>query len=395
MVPSTADGGATSPPDLRCPECGSGYAAGADEPWRCDCGAPLEFAAAPLPGDGPPAPGDLDRARGLWAFDAFMPVERTVTLGEGWTPLVDVPAWDAAFKLEYVFPTGSFKDRGATTTLSRAARLDVDRVVEDSSGNAGAAIATYAARAGVDATIYVPADAKPAKVAAIERAGADLERVEGGRQAVTDACIAAAESAPPRAPEDAGGRRPRAAGEWYYASHAWHPAFLAGTATFAMEVCAQRGWAAPDAVVSPVGHGTLFLGAYRGFIALQEAGWIDEVPRLLAAQAAGVAPVVAALGGDEGDADDANDVADGIQIAEPVRGDEIREAIRATGGDAIAVGADATRAALDRLRRGGFSVEPTCAVAPAALEQYREAGVLDDEADVVVPLTGSGLKDVP
>ena len=367
--------GAT-PPDLRCRDCGREHAAGPDEPWRCSCGAPLELDVDSHPEGGPPTPGALDRERGLWALDAFLPVERRVTLGEGWTPLVDARGWDAAFKLEYVFPTGSFKDRGATTTLSRAAGLGVERVLEDSSGNAGAAIATYAARAGVDATVYVPADAKPAKLAAIERAGADVERVAGSRQDVTDACIAAAD-----------------AGEGWYASHAWNPAFLAGTATFAMEVCAQRGWSAPDAVVCPLGHGTLFLGACRGFRALREAGWIDDVPRLLGAQAAGVAPVVEEVRGADGDGDERNDVADGIQIAAPARAAEIRDAIEATDGDAIAVGADATRAALERLREVGFYVEPTAAVGPAALEAYRESGVLSPDADVVVPLTGSGLKD--
>jgi threonine synthase len=382
MTPDDASGTARSsppddepPPDLRCPECGREYAAGPDEPWRCNCGAPLEFATTPLPSGGSPEPGDLERDRGLWAFDAFLPVERRVSLGEGWTPLVDAPGWDARFKLEYVFPTGSFKDRGATTTLSRAAGLGVDHVVEDSSGNAGAAVATYAARGGVDATIYVPDEAKPAKLAAIERAGAAVERVPGSRQDVTDACVAAAD-----------------AGERYYASHAWHPAFLAGTATFAMEVCAQRGWDAPDAVVCPLGHGTLFLGAYRGFRALAEAGWTDRMPRLLAAQAAGVAPLVETLHGGDGAAD-RNDVADGIQIAEPAREAEIREAVRTTDGDAIAVDAGATQDVLERLRESGFYVEPTCAVAPAALERYREAGVLDGDDDVVVPLTGSGLKD--
>jgi len=119
------------------------------------------------------------------------------------TPLVDADAkadgddspdaddWNAAFKLEYVFPTGSFKDRGATTTLTRARELGVERVVEDSSGNAGAAIATYAARAGIDAAVYVPADVKDSKLRAIRRAGAEPVRIEGSRADVTEACVAA------------------------------------------------------------------------------------------------------------------------------------------------------------------------------------------------------------
>jgi threonine synthase len=387
------------PPGLRCPDCGRSYDAGPDEPWRCGCDAPLEIDAAPsLPSTPPVA---LDRDRGLWAFADWLPVAPRATLGEGWTPLVDAPAFDCAFKLEYVFPSGSFKDRGATATLSRAAGLGVRTVVDDSSGNAGAAIAQYAARAGIDARIYVPADVKPAKLAAIERVGADPVRVEGDRAAVTDACVDAVER-----------------GEGWYASHAWNPAFFAGTSTFAFELAAQRGWTAPDAVVLPVGHGTLLLGAFRGFRALADAGLIAREPRLFAVQAAGVAPVAdavgseaaaaatEALGGDRtadtadaadddavatGRASDANELADGIQIEHPARRSELLRAIRETDGDAVAVGEATTREALARLRRAGFYVEPTCAAAPVGLAAYREAGILDAD-DVVVVLSGSGLK---
>lgn len=359
---------------LECPDCGNAYG----DRWRCECGSPLEFAARrsgeALPAADEPPDGLLgDLAReGLWAFDGFLPVERRVTLGEGATPLVDAPGWDAAFKLEYLFPTGSFKARGAAATLSRAVELGVERVLEDSSGNAGAAIAAYAARAGIDATVFVPSGVKPAKVRAIERAGAEIRRVEGSRADATDACIDAVGS-----------------GEGWYASHAWNPAFLAGTATFAFELAAQRGWTVPDAVVVPIGHGTLFLGAYRGFRALRAAGWTDRVPRLLGAQAAGYAPIAEERHGPAGEE---NDLADGIRIREPARRDEILEAVEATDGDAIAIGEGAVEDALDRLHRAGFYTEPTSAVGPAALDRYRERGTVAPDDDVVVPLTGSGLK---
>ena len=356
---------------LRCPDCGREYA----DRWRCTCDAPLQFATQPLPDADHPREAPLDPREGLWTFDAFLPVERHVSLGEGYTPLVEASAWDAAFKLEYVFPTGSFKDRGATTTLSRAVDVGAERVLEDSSGNAGAAIATYAARAGIPAEIYVPADAKPSKLSAIRAAGADVVRVDGTRQDVTDACVAAVRD-----------------GAGWYASHAWNPAFVAGTATVAYELAHQREWAVPEAVVLPVGHGTLFLGAYRGFTALREAGWIDRVPRLLAAQAAGSAPLVAALHGDEAATGD-NDTADGIQIREPPQLPHLLDAIERTGGDAIALPGEAVTDACRRLHRDGFYVEPTAAVAPAALRAYRERSVLDPGDDVVVPLTGSGLKE--
>ena len=172
-----------------CASCGREYDAGG--PWRCACGHALDYVDRPLPDGDRPDPASIDTRRGLWSFEAFLPVERRVSLGEGWTPLVDAPGWNASFTLEYVSPSGSFKDRGATTTLSRAVEVGAERVVDDSSGNAGAAIALYAARAGIDAEIYVPADAKATKLRKIERTGADVVRVEGSRADVTAACHAA------------------------------------------------------------------------------------------------------------------------------------------------------------------------------------------------------------
>jgi len=351
------------PADLVCPACDRTYV----DRWRCVCGEPLEFASEPRP-DGPaPDFAAFDSRRGLWAFRDFLPVDPGVTLGEAFTPLLDAPDRGVSFKLEYVSPTGSFKDRGAAAVISRALACGADRVIEDSSGNAGAAIATYAARAGLDADIYVPAAVAAAKRRAIEAVGARTVRIEGDREAVAAAC-----------------RDAVAAGDGWYASHAWNPAFFAGTATFGLELAAQRDWSVPDAVVVPLGHGTLLLGAYRGFRALVEAGWTDRVPRLLAVQAAGYAPIA----GDS--ASPPNDLADGIQVRDPVRREAVVDAIDATDGDAVAVAENAVREAHDTLRAGGFDVEPTAAVAVAGLERYRERGVLATDADVVVPLTGRG-----
>ena len=394
-----------TPTDLQCSECGEIYDAGPDEPWRCTCGAPLDFAENPIPQGSPPPFSRLDTRRGLWAFFEFLPVSQQVTLGEGFTPLVGAPEWNAQFKLEYVFPTGSFKDRGATTTLSRAAEIGVDRIVEDSSGNAGASIATYAARANVDAEIYVPGELPQSKLMAIQRAGARPVRIDGSREDVSQACIDAVED-----------------GDAWYASHAWNPAFLAGTMTFALEVAAQRDWSIPDAVVLPTGNGTLSLGAYRGFEALHDAGMIDDLPRIMVAQASGYAPIVDALDGVEpdpiteepqdvpdvpktsgglgvsiGDDEDEdelpdNELADGIQIRDPPRKDQIVAAVEETDGAAIEIGENQLEIALDRLHRSGFYVEPTCAVGPAALRAFRDEGILGEDEDVVVALTGSGLK---
>ena len=343
-----------------CPACGRQY--DPTEAWRCACGHPLEFSTSLTVTE------PLDRERGIWA-GGLIPVPRRVSLGEGWTPLVEGLEEGVSYTLEYATPTGSFKDRGAAVTVSFADALGVDRLLEDSSGNAGTAIATYAARAGIDAEIYVPADAPEGKLRAIERTGATLVEIEGTRQAVTEVCQAAV-----------------ADGRGWYASHAWQPAFLAGTASIAVEIVDQLG-SAPDALVIPTGHGTLLLGAYRGFRALAAAGQIETLPRLYGAQAAGTAPLVAARHG-EAAARGTNDAADGIQVSEPARGEQILAAVRETGGDVLAVGAAATARHRRRLHRNGFGVEPTCAVGLAACATLRERGAIGAEESVVVPLTG-------
>jgi threonine synthase len=244
-------------------------------------------------------------------------------------------------------------------------------------------------------------------------------RIEGSRADVTEACHEAVEN-----------------GEGWYASHAWNPAFVSGTMTFAFEVAAQRNWTAPDVVVLPVGHGTLLLGAYRGFSVLRNAEITDSVPRLIGAQAAGYAPIAdqfdtesmtieepeddadtemvfgnvedseemfeatAKLGetigsedGDEDPVDDTpNEIADAIHITDPARETQLVEAIEESGGTALAIGENAVELALDDLHRSGFYTEPTCAIAPAALRLCREQGIISPREDVVVPLTGSGLK---
>lgn len=360
------------PTQLVCPNCTRIYDAGPSEPWRCSCGQALEFAIQPIPTQSPPKYENIDTRAGIWAFSAFLPVVQRITLGEGFTPLVDVPEWNAQFKLEYVFPSGSFKDRGAATMLSRAKAIGANPILDDSSGNAGTAIAMYAARAGIDARLFVPANTKPAKISAIRRVGATLTEVNGTRSEVTTRCIEAVEK-----------------GKGWYASHAWNPAFYAGTQTFAFEVAAQRDWVVPDAIVLPIGHGTLFLGAYRGFRALQSAGWIDHLPKLLGVQAEGFAPIANEF---HEPSEEVNEIADGIQIKRPARHNEILEAISVTNGDAISLGEDVVQRELKRLHQSGFYVEPTSAIAPAALKIYRDQGVLTDDEDVVVPLTGSGLK---
>jgi len=358
---------------LICRACGAAY--GGDEPrWRCDCGGLLDVAFAPA--------FDLERIAArkptMWRYAEAIPVgtAQVVTLDEGFTPLLrvpfdGVPVW---LKLDQLFPTGSYKDRGASAMISKAAELGVREVVEDSSGNAGCAVAAYCARAGIACSIYVPADTSPGKLAQIRLYGARLVLVPGSRQDTADAAWEAAQHT-------------------YYASHSWNPYFFQGTKTWAYEVCEQLGWRAPDTVVLPAGNGTLLLGAYLGFADLHRAGVIARIPRIVGVQAARCAPLYRAyLAGEARHArvEAAPTLAEGIAIADPVRGPQILAAVRETGGRFLTVGEDEIARSLRDLCARGLYVEPTSAATTAGVLRYvREA--IPGEV-IVSTLTGHGLK---
>ena len=293
--------------------------------------------------------------------------EARLGLGEGGTPLMPGMG-DLLLKVEFVNPTLSFKDRGAAVVVAHAIEQGAERLVCDSSGNAGTAVAAYSARAGVPCTVYVPAATSNAKTLQAEAHGAYVVRVDGDRAAAADAA------------EEAVGR-----GEGFYASHVWESSFLAGTKTFAFEVWEQLGRRAPERLVLPVGNGTLVLGAWLGFEELRLAGLVDEVPPITAVQAVGCAPIVAHVTGRH--FDPAPTIADGIAIAAPPRVAEIADAVADSAGEFMTVDdveiADARR----RLAEVGWYVEPTGAVAVAAAGQLGDRG-----GTTVVPLCGAGLK---
>ncbi|MGC2523591.1 MAG: pyridoxal-phosphate dependent enzyme, partial [Stellaceae bacterium] len=290
------------PATYHCPRCARNLAA--DRPrWRCDCGGPLELATGPGLRKRDIAAGEAS----LWRYAAVLALSRPplVSLGEGWTPLVRRD-WEGApvyFKLESQMPTGSFKDRGTAVMINHLVEVGVGPIHEDSSGNAGASIATYAAAAGIPCRIYVPASAPRAKLVQIAAAGADLRPISGSRQAVTEVALAAAD-------------------ESFYASHNWHPYFIEGTQTLAFELWEQLGFRIPDNILVPTGYGSNILGLERGFDALERAGEITRRPRLYAVQAANCAAFAAAwaTGADEAvPFRAAPTIADGIATVRPVR----------------------------------------------------------------------------
>jgi len=297
-------------------------------------------------------------------------------MDEGFTPLerMEVDGGEALLKIDYLFPTGSYKDRGATVLISKMKEWGVKRVVEDSSGNAGSAIAAYCAKAGIECDIYVPHDTSPGKLVQIQAYGATVREVEGSR-------------------EETAKRALKAASETPYASHCWNPFFLHGTKTFAFEVWEQMGWKTPETLVLPVGHGTLFLGAYIGFKELREAGLIKKIPKLVAVQSASCAPLYQAFrkGWQETrPVEKKETIAEGIAIAEPVRGRQILEAIRETDGEILIVAEKEIGTALKAMGRKGHFVEPTSAATVAGLSQYLRKKRRRET--VVSTLTGMGLK---
>ncbi len=320
-----------------CSACDASYAS--DTPrWRCDCGHYLRHSST-----GMFAKEELGRrSPTLWRyFEAFgiNDPANIVTLGEGYTPLITDQLFGQRIllKMDHLCPTGSFKDRGTTVMLSKLKEWGLERLIEDSSGNAGASVAAYAARA---------------------------------------AALAAAETE-------------------FYASHNWSPYFLNGLKSLAYEIAEQLNWVAPDWIVAPLGGGSLILGLYAGWRDLVEAGYVDKLPRLAAVQASNCAPVYEAWSQNLPDVpavEKQPTAAEGIAIAQPVKGKDILQALRASKGTVCTVTDAEIWDMLSELGQRGIYVEPTSAAAPAAIKQLADKKLIAPDEVVVVELTGMGLK---
>lgn len=313
----------------------------------------------------------------LWRYHQFIPVdfEYVVTFGEGYTPLIQVDICGSLVhvKQEQLFPTGSYKDRGATVLISDAHKKGITKVIQDSSGNAGCSVAAYAANAGINCDIYVPSDTSEAKLTQIRAYGANLILVDGNRESTADEAL-------------------KAAKDCYYASHCYNPLFLHGTKTFAYEVCEQLGWQAPDVVVLPAGNGTLILGCYLGFNHLFESGVISKIPKIIAVQTQSCAPLFEAWEKDSTTpmaVTPKNSLAEGIAIANPIRGKEMLQAVKASNGFFVAVTEDEIGNALKLCFSKGFYIEPTSAATIAGLIKAKEN--LNEKIWVTL-FSGHGLK---
>jgi threonine synthase len=297
-------------------------------------------------------------------------------MGEGFTPLEEFEynGNPVLIKIDYLFPTGSYKDRGATVLISKMKEWGVQKVVEDSSGNAGSAIAAYCAKAGIECDVYVPHHTSPGKLVQIQAYGATLKKVEGSRERTAEKAMEAASEIP-------------------YASHCWNPFFLHGTKTFAFEVWEQMNWKVPDTLVLPIGHGTLFLGAFIGFKELKRAGLIKRIPKMVGVQSLSCAPLYQAFKKgwrEPGLIEKKETIAEGIAIAKPIRGRQILEVIRETGGEILAVTEKEIKVALKEMGRKGHFIEPTSSATIAGLKKYLKEK--RGKETVVSTFTGMGLK---
>ncbi|MEU7970921.1 threonine synthase [Micromonospora sp. NPDC049089] len=377
---------------LDCPRCGKEHAADRLQNL-CECGSPLlarydlpAVATVVTPEHFPLRPADL------WRYRELLPVadpRHVTTLGEGWTPLLRAPAYgteigiaDLMVKDEGLIPTGSFKARGAAVGVSRARELGVERIAMPTNGNAGSAWATYAARAGMGATIVMPLEAPSICRRECVAAGADLRLVDG---LIGDAGRRVAELIA------------ESNGAIFDAGTLREPYRLEGKKTMGYEIVEQLGWQTPDVIIYPTGGGVGLIGIHKALHELRELGWIgDKLPRLVAVQSTGCAPIVRAFAAGEDRAQpwtDAHTVAFGITVPAPLGDELILAALRESSGTAVAVDdADILADLRDFAAREGLLLCPEGAACLTAAKQLRAGGWIRAGERVVVLNTGAGLK---
>jgi threonine synthase len=341
-------------------------------PFRCQiCGGDFESDQLPVI-DFHQMDNDLP---GIWKYrhsfySGNIPV---ISMGEGDTPLIPLDLHgDVWGKLEYLNPTGSYKDRAMSLIVSQVKARGGFSAVEDSSGNAGASFAAYAARAGIEGKVFVPSSTSHAKINQISIYGAAVTQVDGPRSAAAEAVLKAAETGS------------------IYASHAYLPFGLPGIATIAYELYLQLGKQVPGSVIAPVGHGHLLRGIVDGFMALRQQGYIHALPDFIGVQAERCAPIANAW--KHGDlAFEAvvpqHTVAEGAAVTEPRQGNALLQLLSGGIGSFIIVSEEEIMNAFTSLAGQGVFVEPTSAMVWAAYQQLKSL-----ESPAVLILTGNGLK---
>jgi len=359
--------------EIKCSECSRTSPSILD--FECSCGSPLKthlhfnFEKKKI----------RKRNHSLWRYVNCFPYvkeKEIISLGEGWTPLTKFLD-GLYFKLEQLNPTGSFKDRGSTvliSTLHKTIKKAGGYVSEDSSGNAGASIAAYAARAGVKAKIYVPENVSGRKFNQIKFYGARVVKVSGGRNKVAE-----------EAQKPERGK--------FYVGHILHPLFREGIRSLAYEITEQLGWHVPERIYLPVSAGTLILGVINGFGHLVESNVIKAMPKIVACQTRQVSPLYHRFKNlSYTPPERLTSFADALVSVNPPLLDLMVKSLREANGDAVMVEEDEIFSAFIELARKGFFVEPSSAVAYAAYKEQLKNKEASKYDKTVIILTGMGLK---
>lgn len=375
--------------DLECSLCARKFEAGKVHNL-CDCGGPLLVRY------------DLDQVRKTWSRDhliqgpnsmwRYAPVlppkaASIVSLGEGMTPLVRTArlgarlgADDLWVKDEGLNPTGSFKARGLSCAISMAVELGIEKVAIPSAGNAASAMAAYAAAAGIEAHIFMPRDVPQSNYVECKAFGSKVTLVDGligdCAQIVSAGC--------------------RSEG-WFDVTTLKEPYRIEGKKTMGYELAEQMGWKLPDAIFYPTGGGVGLIGMWKAFDEMEALGWIgSRRPKMIAVQVEGCQPVVRAFERGEQRSqfwDNAHTVASGLRVPKPLGDFLVLEAVRKSGGTAIAVSdSELMDAGLQTASDEGLFIAPEGAACVAALEKLLERGFLQRNERIVIYNTGSGLK---
>jgi len=357
----------------------------------CTCGAPLL------------ARYDMEAARAwsrdslagreatMWRYRELMPLfdgETPISLGEGWTPLAHVPRLGKALGLSNLLvkdeshnPTNSFKARGLSAAVTRAHHLGAKVLSIPTAGNAGNAMAAYAAAAGITAKVFMPKDVKTPFIRECDLYGADVTLVDG---LITDAGRIAAETGKPLG--------------WYDVSTLKEPYRIEGKKTMGYEVAEQLNWTLPDWIIYPTGGGTGMVGMWKAFAEMSALGWIDphKRPKMVTVQAAGCAPIIKAF--EEGAErsvlwENAHTAADGLRVPKAIGDFLVLRAVRESGGGAVAVSdADMIACMREMGRLEGISAAPEGGAALHAIKVLQSQGRITPDETVVLFNTGGALK---
>jgi threonine synthase len=371
--------------------CGNGPFDARASHHLCTCGAPL-LARYDLAAARAWRPESLSsREATMWRYRELMPVfdgEEPVTLGEGWTPLFHARRLGSDLGLERLFikdeslnPTNSFKARGLSAAVTRAKYLNAATLSVPSAGNAANAMAAYAARAGLQAKVFMPRDVKVPFIRECELYGAEVTLVEG---LITDAGRIAAETGKPLG--------------WYDMSTLKEPYRVEGKKTMAYEIGEQLGWTFPDWIIYPTGGGTGMVGMWKAFEELEAIGWKarGSRPKMVSVQAEHCAPIVRAFkeGAERSELwQNARTVADGLRVPKAIGDFLVLRAIRESGGTAVTSSDEEMVAAMRELgSREGISAAPEGGAALQALRVLLRDGLVRSTDTVVLFNTGGALK---